>query len=544
MNRMHLLPKEAMEVRSPELFTYPFCYQPHPLCVMAANKVKDMLQGHPEWEAEIKRGKMFGVLVIEDKSGRRGFLAAFSGTLGGRYDYEEFVPAVYDLTVPDGYFQMEEKKISQINKSIELLETDSDFLLLQAECQQIRKEGESAVAISKENMQKAKATRDQMRIELTQEEYERRKNDFVKESQFLKAEVKRTQALWKAKEEAARLPLRRHEEQIRSLKEERKKRSTALQQWLFGQFRFRNAKGEIESLARIFEGTTPPSGAGECCAPKLLQYAYNEGMKPICMAEFWMGQSPKDELREEGHYYPACMAKCKPILGWMLQGLKMEENPLAKKNNEVANQLSIVYKDEWIVVVDKPSGMLSVPGKEPLPNVQDEIHRLFTNIEGPIIVHRLDLDTSGLMVLALTNESYLSLQQQFAKHTIVKQYTALLEQAMTEGEEGVIDLPLCPNPNDRPRQMVSREYGKRAITRYKVRSNRNGRALIDFWPETGRTHQLRLHAAHPEGLNNPIVGDRLYGHEEDRLQLYAQSLTFRHPATGETMKFELEDLWK
>jgi tRNA pseudouridine32 synthase/23S rRNA pseudouridine746 synthase len=290
----------------------------------------------------------------------------------------------------------------------------------------------------------------------------------------------------------------------------------------------------------IFPNTLPPAGAGDCCAPKLLQYAYIHHLKPVAMGEFWMGRSPKGEIREEGHFYPACQHKCKPILTWMLRGLDVEENPLRKDYDALMEHLKIVAETPDFVVVDKPSGMLSVPGKDDLPSLQDIVAQQHPEYDGPFIVHRLDMDTSGLMVLALNDETYKELQQQFIRHEIKKRYSALLERPMTIGEKGVIDLPLCPTPNDRPRQIVHEQYGRRSITRYEVVDNVDGHALLHFWPETGRTHQLRVHAAHSQGLNNPILGDRLYGNAGGRLMLQADRLSFA--LKGESYSFEINNL--
>lgn len=316
--------------------------------------------------------------------------------------------------------------------------------------------------------------------------------------------------------------------------EEAKHRSIALQRWLFNQYQFSNAHGKTTGMDALFGNVTPPSGTGDCCAPKLLQAAYRRNMKPLCMGEFWMGQSPKNEIRVEGRFYPACSAKCKPLLRHMLAGLDVEDNPLLKT---IDAPLQIIYQDEDIVVVSKPSGMLAVPGKDALPNVQEEIHERFPMAEGPLIVHRLDMDTSGLMVLALNNSAYHNLQDQFVTHKVRKRYTALLENELEEGKEGRIDLLICPDITDRPRQMVNEQYGKRSITEYKVVANHEGHALIHLWPHTGRTHQLRVHMAHPLGLGNPIMGDRLYGQAGKRLHLHAEELSFTHPRSGETMHF-------
>lgn len=343
-------------------------------------------------------------------------------------------------------------------------------------------------------------------------------------------------------EEERRISALNHELQATdsaTIEAERERRSQALQQWLFRQFRLLNARGEERPLLDIFAPKVPPSGAGECCAPKLLQYAYRNGLKPLCMGEFWMGRSPRGEVREEGHFYPACQHKCKPILTWMMQGLDVEENPLMKDYDQVMSQLRILHEDPSFVVVDKPSGMLSVPGKDDVPSLLDIMRQRYPQAEGPMIVHRLDMDTSGLMVVALTDEAYHTLQQQFIRHTIRKRYTALLEKPMTVGEKGTIDLLICPNPYDRPRQIVNEEYGKRSITHYEVAGNEDGHARIHLWPDTGRTHQLRLHMAAREGVNNPIVGDRLYGRAANRLMLFADELEFQHPTSGDWLRFSL-----
>ncbi len=327
-------------------------------------------------------------------------------------------------------------------------------------------------------------------------------------------------------------------EQLNTLKEVRARRSAELQQWLFRQFSFLNARGESKNLLEIFGDKMPPAGTGECCAPKLLQYAFAHSLRPLCIAEFWMGLSPKEEIRVEGNFYPACQSKCKMLLTWMLQGLDVDPNPLTAEYQRIVVQMRVVYSDSDIVVVQKPAGMLSVPGKDDLPSVKSEIERMFPDCSGPLIVHRLDMAASGLMVLALNSDSYHCLQEQFIRHKVIKRYIAHLEKPIAPSAEGTITLPLCPNPYDRPRQMASYKYGRKAVTRYKA----IGEHTIYLWPETGRTHQLRMHMAHPEGLNNPIVGDAIYGVPADRLHLHADFLQFLHPTTNEMIAFCWEGL--
>lgn len=447
----------------PRQFTFPYCYTPHPLVLQATDILKEEISGHPEWQEEISRGKMFGVLVCQSAdhqrhaspSGSEGtelcFLAAFSGTLGGMTRQPFFVDPVYDLMEPGSYFKKEEAYISTISDS---------------------------------------------------------------------------------------------------KPEEAKTRSVALQRWLFSQYHFLNARGETAGIGTLFGDALPPSGTGDCCAPKLLQAAYRLHLRPLCMGEFWMGASPRGEIRREGTFYPACSGKCKPLLRHMLVGLDVEPNPLLKS---IAQPITILYEDASIVVIEKPSGMLAVPGKDALPNVQEMIREKYPHAQGPLIVQRLDMDTSGIMVLALNDDAYHHLQNQFVKHLVTKCYSAILEREMPVGTSGRIDLPICPDITDRPRQMVHEKYGRRSITEYLVvdnvplpytfscvRPSVRPHALVHLWPHTGRTHQLRVHCAHQLGLGNPICGDRLYGTEGKRLLLHAAELTFTHPVTGETMHFVSE----
>lgn len=465
---------------------------------------------------------MLGVLIVEG-----GFLAAFSGTLCGQGTLPYFVPPVFDLHTPDSHFQKEEHEISLINQRIRQLEQAPELTHTREQLTDLLERNRQELERARQRMTEAKRIRDERRARGETDE------EMTRESQFLKAELRRTRRRCEEAQKKLREQITEKESEIQHLKNERARRSEALQQWLFRSFSFLNARGETSLLPDLFPNRVPPAGAGECCAPKLLQYAYVHKLRPLCMAEFWVGLSPKDELRMEGNYYPACQAKCKPILGWMLQGLNVEPNPMTEHYDQLTRQLRVMYADDDIAVVSKPSGMLSVPGKDDLPSVQSEMERQFPQATGPLIVHRLDMDTSGLMVVALTPQAYHHLQQQFTHHRVTKRYLAEVEHPLPEGSKGTVTLPLIANPLDRPRQMVSQEHGKRAVTRYET----IGRQRIHLWPETGRTHQLRVHLAHPDGLNNPILGDRLYGHPANHLHLHADMLQFTHPTTGENMTF-------
>ncbi|MBP5798325.1 MAG: RluA family pseudouridine synthase [Prevotella sp.] len=430
----------SSDIPKPERFTYPFCYEPHPLCLLAAEEVKREIECINPSE-----GKMFGVLVVEQETGY-AFLAAYSGLLEGRNDWPYFVPPVFDAQQPDGHFKRTECEIMQSSNH--------------------------------------------------------------------------------------------------------KQMSQDLQQWLFHQYRLLNARGEVKDLVDIWQEyhrsprirrkyPLPPGGTGDCCAPKLLQYAYQHGLKPVCMAEFWWGPSPKSEIRHHEQFYPACRGKCKPVLTWMLQGLEVDPNPEEANFSHLVPE--IVFEDETIVVLNKPSGMLSVPGRTENYSVATWAKEHWP---GAMPVHRLDMWTSGLMVIAKTEEAYHHLQRQFEQHTVKKKYLAVVEGVPAK-EHGIIDLPLLSDPLNRPCQMVDYEYGKRAITEYRVLHTHSSLitphlSLLALWPHTGRTHQLRMHCAHPDGLGCPIVGDELYGNKSDRLYLQAQAITFIHPQTGRRVHLEIK----
>lgn len=538
---LHRFTTSITDIPLPERFTYPFCYTPHPLCILAAKEVQSYLTRQTAWKDELRQGKMFGVLIVQTEHGETGYLAAFSGILAGKNLHPFFVPPVYDLLQPQGFFKIEEENISSINRNIRQLENDKAYAALSAELARTIQSAENILATAKAQLKEAKTAREQRRKEKelnAQEEAE-----LIRESQFQKAEYKRLERSWKARITTLQTQTEDWERRISALKSERKTRSAALQQKLFEQFGMLNYRGEVKNLCEIFGQTvhkTPPAGAGECAAPKLLQQAYLHGWKPIAMAEFWWGDSPKTEIRHHGHYYPACKGKCEPILQHMLQGLQVEENPMLKRMQVPSKNLEIVYEDPWLSVINKPAGMLSVPGKEDAVSVYSLTREQYPEADGPLTVHRLDMATSGLMLIAKTKRVHQNLQAQFKNRLVRKRYVALLEGIVPK-DKGTVDLPLCLNPLDRPRQMVHTEHGKPAITDYQVLERLDGkRTRIAFYPRTGRTHQLRIHAAHPLGLHCPIIGDELYGEKADRLYLHAEYLEFTHPITGETVRIAKE----
>ncbi|KAB4495949.1 RNA pseudouridine synthase, partial [Bacteroides thetaiotaomicron] len=523
-------------------------YTPHPLCVLAAEEVKAYISTKKEWLEELTLGKMFGVLIVqtqEEGSSSIGYLAAFSGNLAGKNLHPYFVPPVYDLLQPQGFFKIEEEQISAINVRISALEVNPHYLHLKEKLDRETEQTRLALIQAKEELKTAKKERELRRKSspaLSKEE----QDALVRESQYQKAEFKRLERGWKERIKTLEEEVITFETEIEKLKNERKQRSAALQQKLFEQFRMLNAKGEIKDLCTIFEQTVhkiPPAGAGECALPKLLQYAYLHQLKPLAMAEFWWGNSPKTEVRHHGYYYPSCKGKCEPILQHMLQGLEVDGNPLSPQAHR-KEELEIVFEDEWLVVVNKPSGMLSVPGKEEeTDSVYHRVKAKYPEATGPMIVHRLDMATSGLLLVAKTKEVHQHLQEQFINRSIKKRYVALLDRNGLNQqleETGTINLPLCLNPLDRPRQMVSEEYGKPAVTEYRILNYSDKYIRIAFYPLTGRTHQLRVHAAHHQGLNYPILGDELYGKKADRLYLHAEYIEFRHPVYGDIICIQKE----
>ena len=583
----------STSVPSPRQFTYPFCYDVDPLAEAASEELQHYIATTGLMSAEKGCGKMFGVLVVEyeDEEGalQRGFLAAYSGLLGGRNDRQYFVPPVFDAQQPDGHFKRTEREISAINREISAIEHDPQYLQSVAQHEETMKRLQAEVEAFKVEVDVAKARRDARRKSgepLSEEE----QAEMVRESQFMKAELRRRR---KAMEQAESTFHNPHATLLKSLQRKRKQMSDELQRWLFSAYRMLNAEGEERDLIDIFREYThamPPAGAGDCCAPKLLQYAYQHRLRPVCMAEFWWGESPASEIRHHLHYYPACRSKCLPILTHMLKGLDVAPNPLAQKRHTAEPR--VLYADEYIMVVDKPAGMLSVPGKAD-DSASVSVEEYFANnsklkIQNSKILkaaHRLDMDTSGLLVLARTEQAYVELQRQFASRETVKRYEAVLcgvpkhttphstfrsdvpepitqnskfktqnSSTQPDGCLEAISLPLIADINDRPRQRVDMEHGKPALTLYNIVEVRAADAntavayttkkadksltLVHLYPKTGRTHQLRVHCAHPQGLACPILGDPLYGTERaDRMYLHAAELTFRHPITGEPMHF-------
>ena len=543
IDKFHLLGDEVATVELPRQFTCPFLYEPHPLALVAVGQVQQYVASRTDWADEMAAGKMLGVLVARDGQGRLGFLAAFSGNLAGSVRHDYFVPPVYNLLDPQGEFKQGEAQITAINHEVERLERAPELVALHQREIAARQKMCDEINRFKALMARHKHERDERRLagDLTDEERE----TLLNQSRFEKAELKRVRQRHEAEIQQIADEIAASQQRIDELKAQRKVMSEALQERIFRLFVVSNARGERRDLVEVFRplGALPPAGAGECCAPRLLNYAFNNGLHPVCMAEFWWGASPVGEVRHHGHFYPACRSKCKPILEFMLQGLDVEPNRLEQPMGN--DEVEVVYDDQWLTVLNKPSGMLTVPGKALDDSLLSRYRDAHPEAVGPIVVHRLDQETSGLVVFAKDKATHKALQQQFEAHSVKKRYIALLDGIVTR-DEGVIDLPLRPDVDDRPRQRVDHEHGKPAITRYHVLERRGGHTLIALQPLTGRTHQLRVHCSHPLGLNCPIVGDRLYGRASSRLMLHAQSLTIVHPATGRPLALQTggNDLWQ
>ena len=553
-------------------FNNPFDYEPDTLCRAAVKQLQADLPIEPI------EGKMYGILIVE-RNGEVGYLQAYSGQIAD--EGEDFVPAVFDYLQPDGYFKIHEAEITQLNQKIVQLKASTAYRQAQENLKSIQQEAKKTIEEARKVMQGAKFLRDKRRKEAFISEAER--NEMTRQSQFLKAELQRKKKAYAEQITAAQAIIDSYQEQITAWKRERKMKSDRLQRWLFSQFSLLNACEERKNLLDIFRdyylknspartkaahitsvntaeraakeslaaSLLPPSGAGECCEPKLLQYAFLHGYKPISMAMFWWGPSPKTEIRQHGNYYPACNGKCKPILEWMLEGIDVDHKDCNRTDNKtelaLSERLQILYEDDYLAVVVKPSGLLSVPGKGNQASIYSILCERWKGKSDAFMVHRLDMATSGLLVVARTSEVHKALQAQFIGRTVKKKYVALLPLAILDKHlpaEGRIELPLSPDPDDRPRQRVDSTNGKQSITEYRLigKTTYGKEALeavkIELYPLTGRTHQLRVHCAHPDGLGTPIIGDNLYGQRAERLWLHAEHLEFTHPITHERMSFD------
>jgi tRNA pseudouridine32 synthase/23S rRNA pseudouridine746 synthase len=542
----------------PERFTFPFYYQPHPLCVLAAQQLQKHLVSQTQWQHNFGLfddpnniiGKMFGVLLVKNAAEELGFISAFSGKLAEKNHIHGFVPPVFDLLTEDSFFLSEKVAINKLNKKIKELQDNQKLFFLEQELITLKADHTQQLLVLKgelvENRKARKIQRQTLQNDLNSSITDKDLKELKELAQQSVYDKWRLKDLNNQSQQSIRqrqVKVDQLAKPIAELKLQRKTLSADLQNRIFSQYQFLNKKLVPKSLVDIFAETalrTPPAGAGECAAPKLLQYAFQHHLMPLAMAEFWWGASPKSEVKKHQQYYPACTGKCQPILKHMLVGMQMDENPFLY-NYAQGKNLDIIYRDQDILVVNKPSEFLSVPGKEISDSVYLRIKQQFPDATGPIIVHRLDMSTSGLMVLALNPQANKYLQKQFIHREVHKQYVALVE-GLPQQDEGEINLPLRGDLYDRPKQIVCNQYGKQAKTQWQVleRHPKKNQTKVLLTPQTGRTHQLRVHCAHAQGLNMPIVGDDLYGTLANRLHLQAQSLKIKHPVSKEVMTFKLE----
>ena len=545
----HLFSSDIRKIASPEQFTYPFFYQPHPLTEAAAKELQSFLLkgtlvhnfGMGAHESLIEQGKMFGVLVVNDSSGNLGWLAAYSGKLSEE-PQGYFVPPVADIHAAQSFYKKGEAELNDMSAAIAALEQDSkrkaQKKALQDRLDEINEHLRKGRAALKEAKKARQKYREAVRPTISEEDFEGICERLASESIHGQLAFKHSSKEWLAEQEALVEKLDQFDTDIRDLKEERRLKSNALQREIFDHYTFLNANGESQVLSACFPDFDlrhPPSGSGDCCAPKLLQYAYKNELKPLALGEFWWGNAPDKEIRQHAYFYPSCASRCRPILGHMLQGLEVEENPLLTYGQD--KPMPVVYEDEDLVVVNKPAGLLSVPGVEIEDSALTRIKNRYPNATGAILLHRLDMSTSGLLMFTLNPKANKRMQRQFIKRQVQKTYIADISGLVAE-EQGVIRLPLAPDYYDLPRQMVCHKTGKASETHWSVLQRFKSSTRLALKPITGRTHQLRVHCAHPEGLGLSIIGDELYGIIGQRLHLHAHQLEFTHPTTKEIIRIE------
>ena len=544
-----LFHQDISHITLPVKLNFPFCYKPHELAVIASHQLQQYILTQSEIceaiglnENSGGPGKMFGVLVVKNIDSKIGYLSAFSGKIGSKNQYPRFVPPIFDNLEETGFYKSGEEEVNIINRNLNALTNKAEYRDLLERLEDVKLKSESEIDKLKSEFIVAKKKRRNMRLEYNESHGKSSENAFLdldnesKRHHFIFKDCKK---YYKNKVENLMSQLEPYQKAIIELRGKRKVMSAKLQQQLFESYSFLNILGISSNISEIFqvnEDQIPPAGAGECVAPKLLQYAFKTSLVPLALAEFWWGKSPTSEVRKHGMFYPACNSKCKPILGHMLEGLEVDENPMAENNSQFSD-LDILYEDNYLVLVNKPCGMLSVPGKTKRNSVYDITRKKYPEATGPLIVHRLDMSTSGIMLIAKSKEIHKQLQTQFIKRNIKKRYVAILEGLVSQNE-GEIHLPLRVDLDDRPRQLVCYKHGKTAITQWTVEERKNGVTRIYFYPVTGRTHQLRVHASHHMGLDMPIKGDDLYGVRSDRLYLHAEKLEFTHPVTNEKISIE------
>lgn len=553
---------------------------PHALARRAAEQVQAELRagfialGIPSGMLDgPEGGKMFGVLIVREPGGRIGFLRSFSGMLAGRWDVPGFVPPLFDREARARLEPEGEAVVKALHARAEALRSSPELAALRdaLEAQDARHARERAALRARHEARRkqrharraeltASGARETAKGEASAALDPERQGDKAEprpteplgetgkraalhaldqESRGDKAEARRMEAAQEEERRALVPKGKRLERRLRALERLRRIVSRAMMKRLHDTYAVPNARGERRPLRALFASGEPPSGAADCAGPKLLAHAFMHGLRPLALAEFWWGVAPLSGGRASGAFYAACRDKCGPLLPYMLEGLPVAPPRPFAPPPSASEGLSILFEDAWLVVVDKPEGLLSVPGREALltDSLLTRLRARYPHATGPLLVHRLDLDTSGLLVAALDSRAHETLQRQFLHRQVHKRYVAWV-QGQVQGERGTIDLPMRVDLDDRPRQIHDAVHGKPAVTEWQVLERRDERTRVALFPHTGRTHQLRVHAAHPLGLGAPIIGDRLYGHPGERLLLHAEALSFLHPATGQRVTFE------
>ncbi len=533
-----ICPPQAGDI--PGIIPSPFCNTPHPIAKQACVELQACLAATSEQTQHDfyapDGGKMLGVLVVRDTKNRLGYLAAFSGMLGQCWRVSRFVPPVFDLRARKAFLPAGEAQLLGYSEKIKKYSCAQTRLNLIDELQQLTAAREIALSEMVVVHKHRKRLRRQARqAELTPSLYAELEQQLSYESQQDKREKQSFKLDWQKKLDAVAQPLAILDQQIDRLKKARASLSSQLHAQVFEGYCLTNSLGETRALHEFYTDAKVPGGSGDCAGPKLIHYAVAQGYRPVAMAEFWWGASPKQGVRHHGHFYPACRGKCRPILPFMLKGFDLAAPPAFGASAD-PQAPTVVYEDEDVLVVNKPHGLLSVPGTEVIDSVLTRLQKRYPQATGPLLVHRLDLSTSGLLLVAKNSATHKALQKQFITRSIEKRYVAVLTKHLPKGmAEGCIELPLRVDIDDRPRQVVCNEHGKAAKTNWQVIKREAGRTWVYFYPVTGRTHQLRVHASHSEGLNAPILGDELYGEECDRLHLHAERLSFTHPTSGKRL---------
>jgi len=543
-------PVDPVADEIPSIMPSPFLNAPHPLAEKACHILQQRLDKRDDFQRDFfspNGGKMFGVLVVRDQHGKTGFLSGFSAMMNGEWSVPGFVPQVYDQAGHDAFLSEGNDQLAGLTEQLQKLEVSPQRSALKEQISDLMHTRDLALSVLKQRHKGAKAERKQLRLalqdryDLSDAERQREIAALALASQHHKREATNAAMHWSEKLQLLQKQLDDIDGQIKDIKEIRTEKSRILHKRVFETYVLTNHLNELRPLTDFFEGL-PPAGAGDCAGPKLIQYAHLHGLYPLALAEFWWGASPASGIRHHGQFYPACRGKCHPILPFMLRGLNVEAEPdFGLAIDAVgADEPAVVFEDDDLLVLNKPAGLMSSPGKYIKDSVYARLMQRYPGCPDLKLVHRLDMATSGLLLVAKNLRANKQLQKQFIQRSVEKRYEALLSKRLPpDMQEGDIDLPLRVDFDDRPRQVVCYEYGKAAQTHWQVIDREGDTTRVWFYPHTGRTHQLRMHASHKDGLNAAIIGDGLYGQEAERLMLHAQRLCFDHPVSCERMEFEI-----